>query len=105
MCSDATLSDKKMYPTFGRTFAVDTQIAPSLISLLKYTYNWNRVAIICQNATKWTSLKGFLVKELKKNMIEVATEFTTVNPAIYLEPSEQPFREALKDIKKKARSK
>ena len=107
MCSAAELSNKKKYPTFGRTFAVDSQVGPSLISLLKNTYNWSRVAVVCQNATKWTSLKEHLLEEFETNGIVVAKEYVTVNPALYNkdETYSEEFSAALRDIKQKARSK
>ena len=107
MCSAAELSDKNKFPTFGRTFAVDSQVGPSLISLLKYTYNWTIVAVIVQNATKWTSLTKHLMEEFEINGITVSRKHVVVNPAIYsndISHSEE-FRGALRDIKQQARSK
>ena len=106
MCSSADLSDKAKYPTFARTFVVDSQVGPSVISLLKYTYNWTRVAIIYQDSTQWKSLKEHLVKEFEKNGIDVANEYMVVREAFYffLE-QEAEFRAALRKIKEKARSK
>ena len=105
MCSAAELSNKEKFPTFSRTFAVDNQVAPSIISLLKYTYNWTRVAIIVQNTTKWMDLKDYLVEEFEKERIDVAMEYTAVNPVIYESKHEAQFRDALKELKSKARSK
>ena len=106
MCSSAGLSDKAEYPTFGRTFAVDSQVGPSVVSLLKYTYNWTRVAIIYQDSTQWTSLKEHLVKEFEKNGIDVAEEYMVVNEAFYyVSNNDDKFREALRKMKEKARSK
>lgn len=108
MCSDAELSNKKKFPTFGRTFAVDSQVGPSVVSLLKYTYNWTRVAILYQDTTQWTSLKDHLVKEFKKTGIDVAKEYMIMNEALYNYnklDAEAEFRAALRDLKDKARSK
>ena len=105
MCSAAELSNKEKFPTFSRTFAVDNQVAPSIISLLKYTYNWTRVAIIVQNTTKWMDLKDYLVEEFEKERIDVAMEYTAVNPVLYESKHEAQFRDALKELKSKARSK
>ena len=108
MCSAAELSDKQKFPSFGRTFAVDTQVGPSLISLLKYTYNWTIVAVIYQNATNWTKLKSHLLNKFDSNGVTVSMEYLIANPPDYnnnnLGYSER-FREALKEIKTKARSK
>ena len=107
MCSAAELSDKKKFPTFGRTFAVDSQVGPSLVSLLKNTYNWTIVAVVCQNATKWTSLKDHLLEEFENNGVVVSREYLTVNPPTYNNDRKysEEFRAALRDIKQKARSK
>ena len=105
MCSAAELSNKKKFPTFSRTFAVDNQVAPSIISLLKYTYNWTRVAVIVENTTKWMDLKDYLLEEFEKEGIDVAMEYTTVNNVLYGSEHEAQFRDALKELKSKARSK
>lgn len=105
MCSAAELSDKQKFPSFGRTFAVDTQVGPSLISLLKYTYNWTIVAVIYQNATNWTKLKSHLLNKFASNGVTVSKQYLIANPPDYnndLGYSEK-FREALREIKTKAR--
>lgn len=104
MCSSADLSDKAKYPTFARTFAVDSQVGPSVVSLLRYTYNWTRVAIIYQDSTRWKSLKEYLVKEFEKNGIDVAYEYMMAGEAFYTLKNEE-FRAALRGIKETARSK
>lgn len=107
MCSAAELSDKQKFPSFGRTFAVDTQVGPSLISLLKYTYNWTIVAVICQNATNWTKLKSHLLNKFESNGVTVSRQYLIANPPDYNNDlgNSKKFREALRDIKTKARSK
>lgn len=106
MCSSADLSDRRKYPTFARTFAVDSQVGPSVVSLLRSTYNWTRVAIIFQDSTQWKSLKEHLVKEFEKYGIDVAHEYKVVSEAFYFYlKHEAEFRAALREIKEKARSK
>jgi len=106
MCSSADLSDRGKYPTFARTFAVDSQVGPSVVSLLISTYNWTRVAIIYQNSTQWKSLKEHLVKEFEKYGIDVAHEYMVDSEALYdYLQNEAEFRAALREIKEKARSK
>ena len=107
MCSAAELSDKNEFPTFGRTFSVDSRIGPSIISLLKNTYKWTRIAIIYQNIIRWTSLTEHLEEEFKKNGVTVAMKFKAMNAPSYennLE-AEGEFKHALIKIKTKARSK
>ena len=107
MCSAAELSDKNEFPTFGRTFSVDSRIGPSIISLLKNTYKWTTIAIIYQNVKKWTSLTGHLEEEFKKNGITVAMKFKAMNAPKYHYnfEAEEEFKQALIEITKKARSK
>ena len=105
MCSAAELSDKNEFPTFGRTFPVDSRIGPSIISLLKNTYKWTRIAIIYQNVTRWTSLTEHLQEEFEKNGITVAIKFKVVNVPSYDFEAEEDFRKALIKIKQTARSK
>ena len=105
MCSTAELSDKNEFPTFGRTFPVDSRIGSSIISLLKNTYKWTRIAIIYQNVTRWTSLTEHLQEEFEKNGITVAMKFETVNVPIYNLEAEEEFKKALIKIKQTARSK
>ncbi|EDO33461.1 predicted protein, partial [Nematostella vectensis] len=62
MCSSPEVSNKKLYPTFARTFAVDTVLAPTVLSLLRY-FSWKRVAIIYENVTKWIEMKETLIKK------------------------------------------
>ena len=105
MCGAAELSDKNEFPTFGRTFSVDSRIGPSIISLLKNTYKWTRIALIYQNTTRWTSLTEHLEEEFAKNGISVAMKFKTLNVPSYKLEAEEEFKHALIKIKKKARSK
>ena len=105
MCSAAELSDKNEFPTFGRTFSVDSRIGPSIISLLKNTYKWTRIAIIYQKNIRWTSLTEHLQEEFKKNGITVAMKFKTVNVPSYDLEAEEELRKALIKIKQTARSK
>ena len=105
MCSAAELSDKNEFPTFGRTFSVDSRIGPSIISLLKNTYKWTRIAIIYQNITRWTSLTEYLEEEFEKNGITVARKFKASNVPSYNLESEEELKKALIKIKQTARSK
>ena len=105
MCSTAELSDKNKFPTFGRTFPVDSRIGSSIISLLKNTYKWTRIAIIYQNITRWTSVTQYLQEEFEKNDITVAMKFKASNVPGYNLEAEEEFKKALIKIKQTARSK
>ena len=104
MCSNPEVSYKKLYPTFIRTFAIDTKLTPSLLSLLNY-FNWKRVAIIYENVTKWIEMKTNMVKGLKANGITVAQELLTHHTALYRPQNDSDYyRGILRKIKQEARS-
>ena len=105
MCSAAELSDKNEFPTFGRTFSVDSRIGPSIISLLTNTYKWTRIAIIYQNIRRWTSVTEYLQEEFEKNGITVAMKFKAANVPSYEFEAKEEFKHALIQIKQTARSK
>ena len=106
MCSNPELSDKKEFPTFVRTFAVDTSVVPSLISLIKNTYGWKQVAVIYEDSTQWKEIKGTLLKEFKRHNITVLAEEKTVKQDLYYEKSSrEEYKRAMRIVKEKARSK
>jgi len=103
MCSNPEVSYKKLYPTFIRTFAVDTKLTPSLLSLLKY-FNWKRVAIIYENVTKWIEIKNNMVKRLRAKGITVAQELLTHPSALYRPQNHTDnYRSIMRKIKQEAR--
>lgn len=103
MCSNPEVSYKQLYPTFIRTFAIDTKLTPSLLSLLKH-FNWKRVAIIYENVTKWIEMKNNMVKRLRAKGITVALELLTHPSARYMpENHTDHYRSILRKIKQEAR--
>ena len=104
MCSNPEVSNKELYPTFARTFAVDTKLTPSVLSLLNY-YKWQRVAIVYENVTKWIEMKNSMVKRLQAKGITVALELL-MNPSAVYRPQNHStaYRNIMKKIKKEARS-
>ncbi|XP_015762337.1 PREDICTED: speract receptor-like [Acropora digitifera] len=103
MCSNPEVSYKKLYPTFIRTFAIDTKLTSSLLSLLKY-YNWKRVAIIYENVTKWIEIKSNMVRRLRAKGITVALEMLT-HPSSRYKPENHTdnYRGIMRKIKEEAR--
>ncbi|XP_067043577.1 atrial natriuretic peptide receptor 1-like isoform X3 [Acropora muricata] len=103
MCSNPEVSYKKLYPTFIRTFAIDTKLTSSLLSLLKY-YNWKRVAIIYENVTKWIEIKSNMVRRLRAKGITVALEMLT-HPSARYKPENHTdnYRGIMRKIKEEAR--
>ncbi|XP_020613215.1 atrial natriuretic peptide receptor 1-like isoform X2 [Orbicella faveolata] len=103
MCSNPEVSYKKLYPTFIRTFAIDTKLTPSLLSLLKY-FNWKRVAIIYENVTKWIEMKNNMVKRLRAKGITVSQELLSHPAALYRPRNHTDFfRDIFRKIKQEAR--
>lgn len=105
MCSNPEVSDKKLYPTFARTFAIDTKLTPSLLSLLNY-FKWKRVAIIYENVTKWIEMKNQMVKSLEEKDITIALQLMMSPAAVYRPQNHSGmYKDILKRIKSEARSK
>ncbi|XP_048576329.1 atrial natriuretic peptide receptor 1 isoform X2 [Nematostella vectensis] len=103
MCSSPEVSNKKLYPTFARTFAVDTVLAPTVLSLLRY-FSWKRVAIIYENVTKWIEMKETLIKKLKEEGITVALDLMMSPSAIYTPQNHSAYyKNLVKRIKEEAR--
>ncbi|KAK2572039.1 Speract receptor [Acropora cervicornis] len=103
MCSNPEVSYKKLYPTFIRTFAIDTKLTSSLLSLLNH-YNWKRVAIIYENVTKWIEIKSNMVRRLRAKGITVALEMLT-HPSARYKPENHTdnYRGIMRKIKEEAR--
>lgn len=59
LCTSNAVSDKSRYPTFARTIFDDNSIGPSVLALMKY-YDWDVVAIICEDLSDWCSRAKFL---------------------------------------------
>ena len=105
MCSNHEVSDKKLYPTFARTFAVDRELTPSVYSLLKY-FKWNRLAIVYENVTKWVEMKNYMVKTLREKGVNVTVELAMNQSAVYRPQNHsERYRSLFKKIKAEARSK
>ena len=70
MCQSPEVSDKRLYPTFARTFAVHTQVSPSLIAFLNH-FKWKSVGILYEDLPRWIEVKDYIVAMLHKNNITV----------------------------------
>lgn len=93
-----------MYPTFARTFAVDRKLSPTLYSLLKY-FNWNRLAVVYENVTKWIEMKNYMVKKLREKGVNVTLELAMNQSAFYRPQNHsERYRSLFKQIKTEARS-
>ncbi|XP_048576040.1 atrial natriuretic peptide receptor 1-like isoform X3 [Nematostella vectensis] len=103
MCSNAELSKKDRYPTFARTFAVDSKVTPSVIALLKQ-FKWEIVAIIYEEWKKWVQLKNYMKAELEANGVEVTYE-KSIKQFVYYNSNEHDaeFRTIMREIKEKSR--
>ncbi|KAK2710816.1 receptor-type guanylate cyclase Gyc76C-like [Artemia franciscana] len=73
-CADYKVSDKKLFPTFTRTFPPDTQVTKSIIALMKF-YRWTRFSIVYENTDKWKTVADSLKSLATKSGFTVnATE-------------------------------
>ena len=54
-CADHRVSDKRLYPTFARTFPPATQVTRSIISLLLH-FNWRKFTLVVGTSSKWQSI-------------------------------------------------
>ena len=107
------MSNKELYPTFARTNAIHSQVAPSVIELMNY-FGWKKVGIVCENNTIWKDTCTFLKKNMESKGVN-----TTLNTDAYVTSfegmldasnkskieSKRVMNEVLQDIRENARSK
>ncbi|XP_057366529.1 receptor-type guanylate cyclase Gyc76C-like [Daphnia carinata] len=58
-CADHTVSDKKKFPTFIRTYPTETQVTKSIVALLTH-YRWNKFSIVAENSPRWQTVADSL---------------------------------------------
>ena len=104
MCVSAELSNKKLYPTFMRTYAQASKV-PEYLTMLLQKYEWKNVGIMFTK--EWLITKDDIVKKLKLANIEIRIEvelpdwvLSNLKQTDYM----QQVKQKLKLIKDKARS-
>ena len=100
MCSSQELSNKKVFPTFARTYPLSNFVIPSIQQLLR-TFNWSSVAVVYSNDSgKYQETSGELLHALKDSITyKIAMKTTKYNP------KEKVFENIMAALKKSARSK
>ena len=106
MCSSPELSNKKLYPTFVRTYAQTTKLSDSVLLLLE-KFSWTKVGILFEGTSNWIDTKDNMKKHLRLKGIEIRAEKKLPksddfdkNPDKYM----PVIKQILKDIKDQARS-
>ena len=104
MCKEPELSNKKLYPTFARTYPGFKQLAPSLVALLKH-FKWNKVALIEGHMFEDTG--KFIKKTFAGEGIVTSHEVPFSIPKIDYNHGvgDNKFPSVFREIKEKARSK
>ena len=51
-CASSVMSNKRMYPTFARTVAPYTDVAPFVAAIMSL-YDWTRIGIITSSEHVW----------------------------------------------------
>eukprot|EP00795_Rhopilema_esculentum_P009039 gene9039-16682_t len=98
MCSGEELSNKKVYPTFARTYPLGKYVIPSIEALLKL-FKWQRVAVIYSNdSAKYQETSGELLHKLKRNI----SYYKGIKTVRYDEKGGL-LEKILKEVQKKAR--
>ena len=96
MCSSRELSDKKLFPTFARTFTLADVVNPA-IKLFLRTYNWTEVGVIY-------SKDSSRYKETSTELLHALKGFVSYKYAIDTIRYKEEFGSIIPRLKKKARS-
>ncbi|XP_031556270.1 atrial natriuretic peptide receptor 1-like [Actinia tenebrosa] len=109
MCSSPELSNKTEYPTFARTFSVDTKILPTFIAIFR-KFHWSKVAIVYERLQKYTMMTTYMRKEFAKRGIQVTYTAGVENQGHYDESLiynekkyVKEYENVMENVKKKAR--
>lgn len=65
-CADHTVSDKKKFPTFIRTYPTETQVTKSIVALLQH-YAWKKFSIVAENSPRWQTVADSLEARVTAN--------------------------------------
>lgn len=99
MCSNQELSNKKVFPTFARTYPQFHFIIPSLQEMLR-TFNWSTVAVLYSNdSRRYQETSGELLHALKDSISYKRALKTT-----QYDKRENKFESIMNTLKKTARS-
>jgi Receptor family ligand binding region len=74
-CTHHETSNKKYFPTFGRTRPPETQISKSVVSLLSY-FNWTQVSFFYLNDNEFIPVADTILAALKENGLQLRSVMT-----------------------------
>ncbi|XP_071105845.1 receptor-type guanylate cyclase Gyc76C-like [Haliotis cracherodii] len=80
-CSDYEVSDKKLYPTFARTFPPATQVTKSIISLLLH-FKWHRYTLVVGSSHQDQTIANKLSELSKRHNITINKRMKYKEPHI-----------------------
>eukprot|EP00794_Sanderia_malayensis_P009042 gene9042-10009_t len=101
MCSSPSLSNKKDYPTFARTYPLSKFVIPSLKALL-HTFKWKTVAVISSTGSnQYQETSDEMLTKLKDEF--TVSYKVSVPPERRYNKSAEIFRDIMPEVKKKAR--
>lgn len=111
MCNSPELSNKTEYPTFARTLSTHNKVFPTILSILN-KFKWNKVAIVTERGEEFRRTTEYMKKEFKKRDIKLTYSaeiqgFTQYDNARIRNNTkyEKEYENAIRNIKKEARSK
>jgi guanylate cyclase len=78
-CADHKVSDKKLYPTFARTFPPNNQVTKSILSLLLH-FEWSKITLVVSDQSPWPSTAEKLADLAKDYNVTINGKFTYDGP-------------------------
>ena len=82
-CTDYRISEKRSFPTFGRTLAPTSKVSKSIIAVLN-RYKWKRFTTIASTTIKWQETARTLIELAKRmNPPLIPNEICTYSPNFY----------------------
>ncbi|XP_013384406.1 guanylate cyclase 32E [Lingula anatina] len=96
-CAEPLVSDKELYPTFARTFPPSTQVAKSVISLMKYN-KWKKFSLVYGSSTKYKSIAITVENLAKMHNMTINSKLSYTEPHFgYTESEKKAFQEIVSE--------
>ncbi|XP_064634710.1 guanylate cyclase 32E-like isoform X2 [Lineus longissimus] len=86
-CSDHSLSDKTLFPTFARTLVPTSKVWKSIIATIKY-FKWKKFTPISYDDRKWKMTADKLIELSRKEKLEPNTLEIFTRPYMYYSAKE-----------------
>ncbi|ELT90006.1 hypothetical protein CAPTEDRAFT_179119 [Capitella teleta] len=90
-CADHRVSDKKLYPTFARTFPPANQVTKSILALLLH-FSWRKITLVVGDAqsSKWRSIAEKLTQLAELFNVTINGQFEYKVPHVPTDPNPFP---------------